>query len=419
MRTIQWKNLIHTTLGVLLFLFFTNFLFPFAGYKLLIYLCLIFLILKLSTKTDSIKTVFSTVELKVFYIIPSLWLLVGLIPFDWISSGAKSLQNIFYFIVIFIGLYLFLIEANKNTLARFAATICTALLIILAYNLYACLTINSTQSNFSNPHYAAQYAMTSLLLLSYCLLKKNSNWSYLLLFFCTLACGWILINTLSRPAWIAVLGTIGLGMIIFCHKKYAALGLTGLVIVSLILYQFLPDFFSQRINDLIYNIESEERIQIWSDAIQLQTASGIGGWLIGHGPGSYSFYFEEFNTYPAKINFPHNFILEILFESGLLGLSLAIFFYLTIFSMILNIYRHKSQHKLEAIILFLSMIFHLSFAFVTFPFYSKYVLIYQAAFIAIIVFLNTNIDKPEHAQSKLAKASVNAPAIAPVEKNVS
>lgn len=286
-------------------------------------------------------------------------------------------------------------QIPKHLIKKIEIIICITLIISVIYNFYGSLAINHEKSHFSNLHYAAQFALTTSFILTYCLLKGKRPVNYVILLCCLLACGWILINTLSRPAWIALVLTVGCALVLFFNRKHALFGIAGLTIISILLYLLLPDFFSNRVDDLIENIKTEERVQIWSDALTMQASNNIGSWLIGHGPGSYETFFRAYNNFQAKINFPHNFILEILFESGIVGLTLITLLYQKLYASIFRMHKQQPKLRPESMLMFMCITANLILSFLTFPFYSKYVLLYQAPFMAITLYLSHTNPTPQ------------------------
>lgn len=382
-----WKTKTYYILGALLFLFYANFIFPFGSYKGLFYFCLLALLAKFAVDRNAVLDCLKSKSVEWYLGVPIFLLVLGILPFEWIDPGKKSMQNLLFFGFLFIATLLLLEGSNRKTIQRAKVVICTLFVAGIVYHFYGTIRVDTFAANFSNPHYAAQFCMTAAFVLSYYLLKEWRPATLVLWVICILMVGWVLINTLSRPAWFTLVFSIALTVLFVFKIRNQIFGLIALVVLSVALYFFLPDFFSSRIDDLIENFANEERVQIWADGMRMQFSDGLGGWIFGHGPGSYVKVFESYNTMDALFFFPHNFVMEILFESGLLGLVAVFCFFGKLYWDMWRLFVNEPTLKFEISTLFLCITTNLLFAFFTFPFYSKYVILYLIPFIAIVAHL--------------------------------
>lgn len=129
-------------------------------------------------------------------------------------------------------------------------------------------------------------------------------------------------------------GLLGIiAMIVFFliseYKKKAVVSLTVFVIIVFVFSFFasnlLPDWMSERFsNDSMFNIQSNNRIQIWRDCIQYYNSSDIFHQVFGNGRGAGRY---------ISWNVTHNIYIKSLIDTGLFGLSFMSFFYYKLFSL--------------------------------------------------------------------------------------
>jgi len=139
------------------------------------------------------------------------------------------------------------------------------------------------------------------------------------------------------------------------------------------------------------------------DALRMLSDNSLNDWLLGHGIGSFRYYFPDYNTF--KVNgvlqnwsFPHNFLFQIIFENGIIGL-------LTIFAGIalLMIGLWRAYHLLEdkndrylSVTIFIIFWINFIHGALTLSFYHKY-FIYPLSMsigISLILFEKTGQNKP-------------------------
>lgn len=139
----------------------------------------------------------------------------------------------------------------------------------------------------------------------------------------------------SRIAWVAlaVSSVIWAGLI-FKDKKYVTLiilafTIAGIYASTLVSYASGPvAALATADNASIVEIWDDERVILWTDTVQMQKDSDLKGWLVGHGLGNFRDAFYAYSSYgglrkssvDVEYVFPHNFILEVLYNSGIIGL---------------------------------------------------------------------------------------------------
>ena len=131
----------------------------------------------------------------------------------------------------------------------------------------------------------------------------------------------------------------------------------------------------------------DERSIMWIDSLEMQRAANKIGWIAGHGLGGFRSNFENFsrlNEFKA-FDFPHNIFLEILYNSGLLGLLIFVMCLGFLIKKLLSAYKQSEDHCYLFAITLLFTVF--VFVFLTLPFLSRY----SAYCLAFVIGYGANI----------------------------
>ena len=155
--------------------------------------------------------------------------------------------------------------------------------------------------------------------------------------------------------------------------------------------------------DILSNWRAEERVTVWTDTLNMLGGNSVKDWLLGHGIGSFRYYFPDYNTFKVdgKVvdwNFPHNVFFQIIFENGLIGL-------VTILGgmvlLIIGLWRgyHRLEHKSDRyllVTLFILFWINLIHCALTLSFYHKYFIYPLSVIIGICLILleKTGQNKP-------------------------
>jgi O-antigen ligase len=208
----------------------------------------------------------------------------------------------------------------------------------------------------------------------------------------------------SRISWLAFFSSILIAMVLFLRRKKLLIGLAGLFSISFA--AALVSGFAAiklRFADIIANWRTEERVTVWTDTLTMLGDNSVKDWVLGHGIGSFRYYFPEYNTFTrgTKIigwNFPHNIFFQLIFENGLIGLLLIM---AGVTLLLLGLWRgyrllqDKSDRYLLIVtfILFLTNLIHCTF---TLSFYHKYFLYPLSVIcgIALVLLEKTGQNKP-------------------------
>ena len=142
---------------------------------------------------------------------------------------------------------------------------------------------------------------------------------------------------------------------------------------------------------LIVNLGQEERVEIWKTGLAMLADNNLPGWLLGHGIGSFRGSFApETESYSVLI-FPHNFVLEVMFDNGLVGAALilaALVWMARAVARLCTQARAGTREPHLVFLLFSILVAHFAFCFLTVPFYSRYFLMWFALPTIVLLYLS-------------------------------
>jgi O-antigen ligase len=256
----------------------------------------------------------------------------------------------------------------------------TLIYAVYSYTLFQLLAIyvfGRLYGTTKNPHYLAIYSAIFLVLASFLAIKAKQQLHQYMLIFSTIILGVLLLNTSSRPTWIAL--CIAILISIFCLRNKARLKLIAVVgVVITTLFVVNLGGFQARLNDLWVNAKTEERVTIWEDTWQMQSASTKAKWLLGHGVDSFERDFTAYSRYHSKqgidFNSPHNLLLELLYQYGVVGLTVVLAFivwlYFALFSGYLK-YHKETNYQWVSLLLLSILTIDLIAVSITLPFFTS------------------------------------------------
>jgi O-antigen ligase len=208
----------------------------------------------------------------------------------------------------------------------------------------------------------------------------------------------------SRISWVAFFSSILIAILLFLRSRNLLMGLIGFFTMSFIAALFSGlTAIKDRIKDILSNWRTEERVTVWTDTLNMLGDNSVKDWLLGHGIGSFRYYFPDYNTFKVRgkivdWNFPHNVFFQIIFENGAFGL--VMFLGATVLLMI-GIWRgyHRLKHQRDRYLLVtLFILFWINFIHcaLTLSFYHKYFIYPLSVIIGIILILleKTGQNKP-------------------------
>ena len=302
----------------------------------------------------------------------------------------KEIRRITLATFLAIGIWM-LGKNNEEYVSKniFKATI-AILFFFVAVQSIALWFLNKPYGTLKNPHYLAFFSAAFLIFAIYAFFKVTRYIKWFIAISIILL-GAFVLHSASRPTWIGLIFSAIL-VLFFLEPKLRKYTAIAFVLVLIGLVAFNIGNFSGRFEALLFHLNTEERAVIWQDAWTLQKSSSVSQWIIGHGLSLSAFEeafkpFSRFHLVNNDFNTPHNYFLEILYASGVLGLLL--FFYL-IYTIVRNLLLHiKAQNdskNLYLLLLFM-LITNLITVSITVPFTSSYNLMMIAMVAGIMLFL--------------------------------
>lgn len=377
-----------------LLLFYVDFVVDVGNYKTLIYAAMFFLVLAFLSEPKSLLPVVQSKEILFTSFVGVILIGMAFLPLEVIRPHKLYLQHLLYFVVLNVAIFYLLRLFSGNALERIWLLVVLLLAAGVLYQFQGYLAFKNVNSYFWNPHFLAQFCLFALVGLSCFIIQCRRPWVVVFFLPLTFLALFLLIQSQSRPAWIAMLISLVVVFVIYLKDRWRLLGVVGVFALAGSCYLLFPKLVAYRFMSLIDNLATEERVFIWNDALVMQSDVGLVGWFVGHGPGGMMEYFQsDYNTFGHHIKFPHNFVLEVLFESGLIGLLSVVALYGFIFVLIhraIKVSEASKETRLSLIVIFATMLSQLIFTSITVPFYSKYVLLTQSPLIAMAIFLAGN-----------------------------
>ena len=148
--------------------------------------------------------------------------------------------------------------------------------------------------------------------------------------------------------------------------------------------------FAIRFGDLLSHLGTEERVVIWRDTWRMQSESAPIEWLIGHGLNSFKTDFVPFSYFHLQhmdFNSPHNFFLELLYISGVIGLVLAVSLYWILYRSLIVSISNQTEYKTIYLLLLAVLTTNLVLVSITLPFFTSYNLNVIAIVFGVMLYL--------------------------------
>lgn len=330
-----------------------------------------------------------TKAMLVAIMVPIMVILLDLVVVDGISER-YYVKNLKTSIFIMIALWMVPVYVDEKKTNTFFYGLLILLFLAACSNFIAVFFYSFRRIGLtSNPHYLALQSIVAIPVAIYLLNKVHLIGKVFLI---GIVCAefYLLLESYSRTAWFAfIIGT--LVSIPFLRMK-AKLWITGLIFFAPIcVYYFGILDVDIRLNSLINNIGREERVTIWADALAMQKESNIYEWLLGHGLGSFEEGFKVYSNYHGRVDFttPHNFFIELLYTSGLVGLGLIMFGEVIFIYLVLRVRwktTFESQKEL-AILIIILLIMHFIHTCLTISFFAKQSAYFLAIFLGLGFYL--------------------------------
>jgi O-antigen ligase len=262
---------------------------------------------------------------------------------------------------------------------------------------------NESYGIYSNMHHFGSFASLILPVLFY-FATQIKGWLRLLSIAGVIVAFYLMLESSSRISWLSFYIALLLAIFLFAKKIQMLIGIGSILAASLIgAYVSGLAAIKNRIVDIFSNWRTEERITIWTDTLNMLGDSSVKDWLLGHGIGSFRYYFPEYNTFKVsgKVvnwNFPHNVFLQIIFENGVLGLAIILAGIVLLLLGLWRGYRLLQNRNDRYLLVTIFILFTINFIHCTFTlsFYDKYFIYPFSATcgVALVLLEKTGQSKP-------------------------
>lgn len=334
------------------------------------------------------KSTFDFSSLKLFK--PMVLLFISLFLINIIAINKlvwdKELNRSFYIGFVCVAIWMQALYHQAFINQHIKKIVMTIIVLYLVIQLFAIYVLKAHYGTLKNPHYLAQYSMLIIPVLFLIYQDATAQFKILILglFVCA---GVLLLHTNSRPAWLSLMLTM---LMMSLHHRYKLKAFIGAVLAILLLWIADLNSFSEQLSKLFKQITTEERVYIWQDIWYSQLQSSTKQWVFGHGLDGYESNFDHLGNLvlgaTVTFNSPHNFILEILYTTGLVGLLGLLISYFFLYK---NLFRELTNDKYRNItLLLLSLLtMNLFFVAITVPFFSSYHLLITALVCGIFIYM--------------------------------
>lgn len=317
-----------------------------------------------------------------FYLIVVIicaFLMLSSMLFSYAHTDTHRMYRVIRMLVILFAIHCFSrLDAYKQVEIVFA-TILTGLIVIQ----FIVRTIfGRPYGTYINPHHLAQLASLTLPFIFYYCWIAQKAYKFLFIPVGILDLD-LLLRTSSRPAILA-LGVSTLFALIFLmrgRRKWT--GLLAILFGTVALYLTLYADVVSQIQELIVNLSREERVQFWTDTWKMLQHNSLAAWIIGNGIGSFPDFFPEYSIPEYSFfSFPHNHVLQVLFDNGVIGVIGVLGWQISLVYLLIKLSHGVTAPKLRLFINCVAVVYltWAIFTSLTVGFYSRFSL-YPFAFI--------------------------------------
>jgi O-antigen ligase len=277
-------------------------------------------------------------------------------------------------------------DAAKNAYGLFGVLMA----VCITWQFLARVVFGLPYGTWSNPHYLANFSILTLPLVFFyfATLPKPYRWLSLPLFAMDID---PVFRNASRPAFLALVVSTLLVLIFFTRSRYRWIGLLSICIGLLLLVVTNYAGFYDKLTELAVSVSNEERVHIWQYAVKMLRDSSAAAWLVGNGIGSSAAVLPTYaisDPIYKDFNFPHNFVIQILFDNGIIGTLLVFGGLAWVFHLFTKLSNSAVGSPVHLFINCMLAVFlnWLIFTGLTVGFYSKYAL-YPLGFIIGTLFV--------------------------------
>lgn len=306
----------------------------------------------------------------------------------------KEIRHIFVAVFLMLGIWLL---AKKNTECVKKYIFISLLCLILGYVFIQAVALWYFKQPYGitkNPHYLALYSAILLILSVFCFFKASSVWKVILAV-CGLLLGAFILGSASRPTWIGLI--VAALCFAFLSSKRTKV-ISFILVLAILIGLSLLDIgnFSTHFGELIRHIHTEERVIIWLDAWRMQTDSSLYQWVFGHGLNAFEDDFKQYSNYHLQnidFNGPHNYLLELLYLSGILGLAFAVAMFSRLYMSLYTQIKRSTRYRDIYLLLLVILTSNLVMVSITIPFFTTYNLNIIAVIVGVMLYLRTEQEK--------------------------
>ena len=267
------------------------------------------------------------------------------------------------------------------------------LVLTVCWQLVAFYVFHMPFGTFSNPHIIASFTMLVIPIIAYFIFKVP-KWYKLFFIIPGILNIDFMIRTRSGPAIVAIIFASLFAIIFLIKDRRKWIGLLLICILFVFLHITQYGNMADKVEKIFTHHQEETRWLIWSSSLNMQKDNSFQAWIVGNGIGSFNKVYPDYaNQLETTATFPHLFLLEVLYQSGLIG---VIFVFGGITAVIFQSIRflNKVQDKAISILIICLLVMLLSWLVhcgLTVHFYSKYAQ-YSLAFILgpILAILNSS-----------------------------
>ena len=374
--------------------FFTFFALNRGGIVVFVHACFVLLVINIATGTYRLRQIprsyWITAGVFAYLLLASALFYPKISHYRWMGNPVRMLFLVFAIHCL----------SRKKIGDRTAILLFSIVSVAVCWQFVAYTVFKLPYGTFSNPHYIANFSILTLPVVAYALLVTEGWYRYL--FALTAVLDLLLVLKIgSRPAITGlVFGTLFV-VVFLTQGRRRWIGL--LLVLAGIGILFLTQYagVTTRFETLIANLPKEERVQLWIDTWGMLKDNTLMAWIMGNGIGGFhAVYPERVSAAFTGVVSPHNYLLEILYDNGMIGVILVFGAMLALFISGLRAALHAPGKKLRIlmkcmIVIFISWFVHTGF---TFPFYSKYAQ-YSLSFVLGVMLVL--IDKAKATQNKL------------------
>jgi len=301
----------------------------------------------------------------------------------------KEMRHILIAAFLVVGIYMLDSEKESYVRRNIFNLVLITIFIYVTSQIISLWLFNKPYGTAKNPHYLALFSSVSIIVALYCFLNASTIKLKILIGVCILLLGGLLVHSLSRPAWIGLV-LAGLLITFFLTRKQQLYTTSIIVLILTLLMLTNVGSFAERSNDLIENVRTEERVTIWQDTWRMQTDSTVSQWVVGHGLRSFEESFKSYSAHHKKgvdFNSPHNYVLELLFISGVLGLSLALTLFWLLYKGLIKALKLKDGYTGMYLMLIAILTSSTIITSITLPFFSSNSMNIIAVVVGVMLYL--------------------------------